>query len=99
MCGHMDPVYPAPLKLGDDDLPWVVHATHLGHELHQMCNMEYDAHVKRAQFIETSVQIQETFAFAKPVEILKAVHTYAGHWYGSMLWDLFGEKADQIYKS
>ena len=41
MCGHMDPVYPAPLKLGDDDLPWVVHATHLGHELHQMCNMEY----------------------------------------------------------
>ena len=99
MCGHMDPVYPVPLKLGDRDLPWVVHATHLGHELHQMCNMEYDAHVKRAQFIEASVQIQETFGFAKPGEILQAVQTYAGHWYGSMLWDLFGEKADQIYKS
>jgi hypothetical protein len=96
---NMDPVYPVPLKLGDRDLPWVVHATHLGHELHQMCNMEYDAHVKRAQFIEASVQIQETFGFAKPGEILQAVQTYAGHWYGSMLWDLFGEKADQIYKS
>ena len=30
---------------------------------------------------------------------MQAVQTYAGHWYGSMLWDLFGEKADQIYKS
>ena len=99
MCGHMDPVYPSPLKLGDHDLPWVEHATHLGHELHQLCNMEYDASVKRAQFIESSVQIQETFAFAQPTEILQAVQTYAGHWYGSMLWDLYGEKAGQIYRS
>ena len=61
--------------------------------------MEYDASVKRAQFIESSVQIQETFAFAQPTEILQAVQTYAGHWYGSMLWDLYGEKAGQIYRS
>ena len=99
MCGHMEPVYPASLKLGDHDLPWVEHATHLGHELHQMCDMEHDAHVKRAQFIENSVQIQETFSFAKPLEILQAVHTYAGHWYGSMLWDLYGERVNQIYNS
>ena len=99
MCGHMKPVYPALLKLGDHDLPWVEHATHLGHELHQMCTMEYDANVKRAQFIENSVQIQESFNFAYPSEILQAVHTYAGHWYGSMLWDLFGEKVNQIYNS
>ena len=55
--------------------------------------------MKRAQFIETSVQIQETFGFAKPGEILQANQTYAGHWYGSMLWDLYGEKAGQIYQS
>ena len=95
----MDPVYPLPLKLGDHDLPWVVHATHLGHELHQMCNMEYDISVKRAQFIDSSVKIQETFSFARPDEVMKAVETYAEHWYGSMLWDLFGVKADQLYKS
>ena len=76
----MDPVYPDPLKLGDRDLPWVVHATHLGHELHQMCNMECDAHVKRAQFIETSVQIQETFGFAKPGEKMQAVNAVGSVW-------------------
>ena len=35
VCGQMDWTYPAPLQLGDCDLPWVEHATHLGHELHQ----------------------------------------------------------------
>ena len=95
----MDAVYPSPMQLCGRDLPWVQHATHLGHELHQMCNMEFDANIKRAQFIECSVKIQESFGFARPNEILQAIHTYAGHWYGSMLWDLFGEKAGQIYRS
>ena len=99
MCGHMNAAYPAPLQLGDHDLPWVEHATHLGHELHQLCSMEYDANIKRAQFIENSVQIRETFGFAGPPEVLQAVQTYASHWYGSMLWDLFGEKANQVYRS
>ena len=61
--------------------------------------MEYDANIKRAQFIETAVQISETFGFARPPEVMHAVQTYAGHWYGSMLWDLFGDKAGQIYRS
>ena len=55
-----------------------------------MCNMEFDANVKRAQFIDESVKIQETWGFSKLNEILEAIHTYAGHWYGSILWDLFG---------
>ena len=38
-----------------------VHATHLGHELHQMCNMEYDTHVKRAQ---TERILEELYIFA-----------------------------------
>jgi hypothetical protein len=66
------------MQLCGRDLPWVQHATHLGHELHQMCNMEFDANVKRAQFIESSVKIQESFGFAQPNEILEAIHTYAG---------------------
>ena len=99
LCGHMDAVNPSHMQLCGRDLPWVQHATHLGHELHQMCNMEFDANIKRAQFIECSVKIQESFGFAQPNEILQAIHTYAGHWYGSMLWDLFGEKAGQIYRS
>ena len=99
MCGYMDPDYPAPLKLCGRDLPWVVHATHLGHELHQLCTMEFDANMKRGQFIDNSVKIQETFSFANPPELLQAVQTYAGHWYGAMLWDLYGVKAGQLYRS
>ena len=98
-CGEMGVVYPNPVKLGDHALPWVEHATHLGHELHQLCNMEYDAGIKRAQFIRTAVEISETFGFARPQEILQAVQTYTGHWYGSMLWDLYGDKSEQIFRS
>ena len=56
MCGKLGAVqYPAPLKLDGRDLPWVVKGTHLGHELHQSCNMEFDAKCKRAAFIDKSV--------------------------------------------
>ena len=99
MCGYQDPVYPLPIQLCGQDLPWVQHAVHLGHELHQLGTMEYDAGIKRAQFIETAMDIQETFKFGRPQEILRAVHVYGGHWYGGMLWDLFGEKVGQLCKS
>ena len=55
MCGNLETLYPSPLKLCGQELPWVQHATHLGHELHQTCSMEFDANIKRAQFIENSV--------------------------------------------
>ena len=91
----MDPSYPLPLKLNGSDLPWVLHGTHLGQEFHQLCDMEYDTKTKRAHYI----QIQETFSFANPPELIKAIQTYAGHWYGSMLWNLSRDLACQIYRS
>ena len=84
LSGFMDPTFPLQL------------ATHLGHELHQLCNMEHDTNMKRAEFIDASVKIRQTFSFAYPTEILQAVQTHAGHWYGSMLWDFGGEKFGQI---
>ena len=33
---------PVPLQLYGVDLPWVDKATHLGHELHSACYMDYD---------------------------------------------------------
>ena len=38
---------PSPLTLYGRELPWVSSATHLGHELHETGEMEYDARVKR----------------------------------------------------
>ena len=99
MCGYGNPVLPVPLRLSGQDLPWVEHGTHLGHELHQLGNMDMDISMKRAEFIESSVQIRETFNFARPEEILKAVNVYCSHFYGSMLWDLYGNKANQLFNS
>ena len=50
MCGPKikNPQYPAPIQLYGVDLPWVTHATHLGHELSLDCSMDLDTKMKRA---------------------------------------------------
>lgn len=57
--------------------------------------MDYDIKVKKAIYIDTTVDIRETFTFAHPAQVLKAVNTYAGHHYGSMLWDLGSDMVGQ----
>jgi hypothetical protein len=55
MCGKLGNVqYPAALKLYGLEKPWVVKGTHLGHELHQSCNMDFDAKCKRVAFTAKS---------------------------------------------
>ena len=49
----------------------IQHATHLGHELHQMCDMEFVTNVKMAQFIESSVKIQGSFVLLNLMKSLK----------------------------
>ena len=101
MCGPKvrNPVYPAPLQLYGVDLPWVTHATHLGHELTQDCNMVMDTKMKRASFIKNSVDTREMFSFAMPPQVLNAISVYSAHYYGSNLWDLYGDMAGQVYRS
>ena len=100
MCGRLNNVqYPASLQLYGVDLPWVTSAVHLGHELHQVGTMEHDAKVKRAVFIERSTNIREMFDFAHPAQVLQAVNVYAANFYGSMLWNLYGPGATQVFRS
>ena len=89
---------PVPLQLYGVDLPWVASATHLGHELHQDCSMDYDSRSKRGRFIENSTAIRETFKFAHPEQILKSIQVHCFDMYGSMLWDVFGQQAAQYYR-
>ena len=89
---------PVPLELSGKELPWVSTATHLGHEFHESGTMDYDATVKRAEFIRKSTEIRETFFFASPVEVLKAVKWFAGDLYGGNLWQLRGDMAQQMFK-
>ena len=90
---------PAPLTLCGRDLPWVSTATHLGHELHESGLMEYDAGIKKAIFVNQSVEIRETFGFANPIDIVSALKVYCSSFYGCMLWDLSGEKAGQVFNA
>ena len=90
---------PAPLTLCGHQLPWVESAVHLGHELHESGLMEHDASVKRAQFIEKSVEVRNMFEWAAPTEVLHALKIYCSDLYGSMLWDLGGDKAAQIFSA
>ena len=94
-----NPEYSAPLRLYGKNLPWVKHATHLGHELHENCCMDMDINIKRSMFITKSSEIRNTFHFAMPQQMLKAIEVYASHFYGSMLWDLYGNMAGQTYRS
>ena len=88
---------PPPLVLCGHSLPWVERATHLGHELSHDGTMDSDAIIKWAQFIEKSVEIRTMFDWASPSDLLVALKTYCSSFYGSMLWDLGGTKAGQVY--
>ena len=90
---------PANLKLFGRELPWVQSAVHLGHELHESGTMKQDAIVKMALFITRSTEVRETFSFAAPVEVLSAVKVYTCDFYGAMLWDLFDENTEKLYRS
>ena len=61
--------------------------------------MEKDSKFKRTQFIDKSTDIREMFAFAHPLQILQTVNIYSAHFYGAMLWYLYGVEAGKVYRS
>ena len=79
-------------------ITFVPNATHLGHELTQACMMELDCKIKRADYIDKTVNIRETFSFAEPEQILQAVEKYCCDYYGAMLWQLDSHMAGQFFR-
>ena len=103
MCGKTGNVLPEKIPrklfLNKKELPFVASATHLGHELHQSCQMAYDSRIKRAQFIDCSIEIKDIFAFALPEQVMKAVSLYALHCYGAMLWKFSDDNTGQFCRA
>ena len=100
LCGRSKNVkYPAPVQLDGEDLPWVEYADHLGHTLDQSVTMDRDCHRARAKFIDKSVDVREQFAFAVPEQKLKMIQILCCDGFGSMLWNLRGNSAEQFFKS
>ena len=87
---------PAPLLLSGKALPYVEHATHLGHELHEDGTMTMDTSMRRGAFIGKNLEVQDAFSFAAPTEVLGAVKLYCGDLYGGMLARLDGVPASKL---
>ena len=51
------------------------------------------------ELIENSTNIREMFGFAHPAQVIQAVYVYAAHFYRSMLWNLCGLGASQVFRS
>ena len=100
MCGKSNNVvYPDRLQLYDHVLPWVKQADHLGHVLSQNCNMETNARVMKAKYIEKTLEISETFSFARPQQVLRVLDIFTSDCYGLMLHDLASPSTESIFKS
>ena len=91
--------YPAPVQLEGEDLPWVEHAEHLSHTLHQTGNMNKDCNRARASFIDRSVDVRQQFSFAAPDLTLQMIQVLCCDGYGSMLWKLQSDSAESYFKS
>ena len=61
--------------------------------------MDNDVTVKRAIFIQNSVNVRTAFGWASPVDVLTAVKLHCTAFYGCMLWDLGSQKAGTVYSS
>ena len=66
----------------------------MGVMLTDQASMAQDVNEKQAIFIDGSVQIQETFSFAHPIEQIVAIQKYNTAIHGSPLWSL--ENCDKI---
>ena len=53
----------------------------------------------RGAYIGTSNEILNMFSFASPEQKLVAIQTYACSWYGSNLWDLYGDTAAKSFRA
>ena len=99
VCGRKKTLQkPDPLHLDGKVLPWVESPVHLGNFIHESESMDKDAKVKRAAFIRESTELRETFGFASPSEVLRAVKLYAGSHYGSSLWQFDSESVQTSIK-
>ena len=68
---------PDNILLNGRALPWVDHATHLGHELHTSGNEDLDCCMRRGAYISVTTKLLGIFKFAHPLQKLSAIQTYA----------------------
>ena len=88
-----------PMLFGDtwlcgNKLPWVDQFKHLGNTINnKFPYTDQDILIKRAQFINKSVELNQEFFFATSRTKFEVNQIYNSHFYGSPIWDLFDKCA------
>ena len=88
------------IKLCGNSLPWVDQIKHLGHVIqNKPCFTDQDVIVKRAQYINKNLELNQEFSFASSRSKFRICSIYNSHFYGSPIWDLFGNAVNSFLKS
>ena len=91
---------PFPIKYNDQELPWWDQTwPHLGHLFHEDQSSDHDLLQKRAKFIGKLHSMRQEFGNKDPIVYIQLVSIYLTSFYGSNLWDLFGEACQKHLKS
>jgi hypothetical protein len=88
---------PSNVILYDKPLPWVDSHEHLGHLIHKDATMSHDTFCKRGQFISKVHALRQELGRQYPEVFMKLVSIYFTSFYGSNLWDLYGEATRKLY--
>ena len=89
------------LKLCDNILPWVETCKHLGTRIYNTPGsiLNRDIREKRAQYIQRNNELMQEFHFAHCTMKAKINSIFNSHFYGSVLWDLFGKEAEMTFNT
>ena len=60
---------------------------------------EYDIRVNKANYVTKNIELNQEFSWAHPATKIKMNNIYNSHFYGSVLWNLFGSGALSIESS
>lgn len=89
----------APIKLNEDNLPWVVKAKHIGNYLHQDGTTDHDVRVKKGIFIQSAMELNQEFA-SLPADLKMRLNSlYNSHFSGSSIWRFESEDAGHLFSS
>ena len=80
-------------------VPWVTQAEHLGHAINSDESTSHDLMKKRATFISKLHALRQELGDQHPDVFTKLMYTYTASFYGSNLWDLFGESSASLYSA
>ena len=78
-------------------MPWVDSHIHLGHLVHKDESMSHDTLCKRAEFISKVHALRQELGNQHPDVFMKLTSIYFTSFYGSNLWELYGDATRKLY--